>query len=89
MNVYGAEKMSVYLGRYLAEGSGEDTVIGGDKSAAEINPDAGTGASGIPDRRGSSAELDRWWEQIGAAYDSEKEAQQKEFEKLGYLTRYH
>ena len=42
----------------------------------------------VPDRRGSSAELDAWWEAVCENYDAEKAAQSEEFARLGYLSRY-
>ena len=62
MNVYGAEKVSDYLGPILLE-------------------------SGLRDHRKDN-DLSKLWAEKEVRYEAEKEAQRKEFEEKGYLSRY-
>ena len=63
MNVYGAEKVSRWLGPVLQK------------------------QFDVPDRRGDAA-LSAVWEAKAARYDAEKQSQEEEFARLGYLTRF-
>ena len=63
LNVYGAEKLSVYLGRLLKE------------------------TYGLADHRGEAETAAYYGERL-AAYEAEKAAQEEEFARLGYISKF-